>query len=125
MFTTAFYEVSAQLIPVAFLGLVVEERLRDTSEETVFDRVARSWVITLLIFCEGLCLAVVAGGIKNTAGVGKIIALSLLIAGGLAACGALSREMSAERSRRERLGHISAAVSVLLAMTIATICVAV
>lgn len=125
MFTAAFYEVSAQLIPVAFLGLVVEERLRDTADESAFDRVARSWVIALLIFCEGLSLAVLAGGIENTPGVGKIVALSLLIAGALAACGALSRELSADRSRRERLGHISAAVAVLAAMSIATIIVGV
>lgn len=45
-FSESFFEVSAQLIPVLFLALVLEEWLRPGARETPGDRVARSWAST-------------------------------------------------------------------------------
>lgn len=44
-FSRSFYEVAAQLIPVTFLAMVVEERLHPDAEETAGDRVLRSWLL--------------------------------------------------------------------------------
>lgn len=108
----AFFEVSAQLIPVLFLAMVVEERLQPDNEETVADRVARSWLLALLLVGEMVALAVVAGGIRPSNSAGSVVASALLFAALLVAIPAVERELKRGRSRRERLGHATAALAV-------------
>jgi len=112
-FELPFFEASAQLIPVFFLAMVVEERLRPDLEESPGDRVMRSWMLALLVVGEVVSLAVLAGGINPTKGAGSIVVSSLVMAGFLAVVTVLSRELKDERSHAERLGHASAAVAVI------------
>ena len=112
----SFFEVSAQLIPVLFLAMVVEEKLQPDSEETPSERVGRSWLFVSLVIGELLALSVVAGGLSPSKGVGGLVALSMLLAAFLMALPVISRELKEGRSRRERLGHALAGLAVLVAV---------
>lgn len=112
-FAPEFFAVTAQLIPVLFLAMVVEERLQPEAEESPGDRVLRSWVLTLLVAGEVLSLAVVAGGIDSSKSAGSFVVSSLVGASFLAAVPVVSRELRDERSFGERLGHASAGVTII------------
>jgi len=60
-FSEPFFEVAAQLIPVLFLAMVVEEQLQPDSDEAPSDRVIRSWLLALLVIGELIALSVVGG----------------------------------------------------------------
>ncbi|MBC9822834.1 hypothetical protein [Terrabacter sp. MAHUQ-38] len=113
MFSDSFFEVAAQLIPVLFLAMVVEERFQPDAEETARDRVTRSWLLALLVVGEVLALSVVAGGLAPSKGVGSIVASAMLFAAFLLALPVLSRELQDERTHVERLGHALAGLLVL------------
>ncbi len=112
-FSEAFFEVAAQVIPVLFLALVVEERFQPDDEETPRERVARSWLLALLVVGEVLALSVVAGALTPSKAVGSMVAGAMLFAGFLLAVPVLSRELQDERTRLERIGHASAGLLVL------------
>jgi hypothetical protein len=113
MFTTSFFEVSAQLIPVLFLAMVVEERLQPETEETPGERVMRSWVLALLVIGEVLSLAVVAGGLHASKGTGSLVSSAMLGSAFLLSIPVVGREILAERTPYERLGHASGGLLVL------------
>lgn len=115
-FSEPFFEVAAQLIPVLFLAMVVEERFQPDTEETAGDRVARSWLLALLVIGEVIALSVVAGGLRPSKGAGSIVACAMLFAAFLLALPVLSRELREDRSPLERLGHASAGMLVLAAI---------
>lgn len=116
VYSDSFFEVSAQLIPVLFLAMVVEEKLQPDSEETPSERVTRSWLFVLLVIGELLALSVIAGGLAPSRGVGGLVALSMLFAAFLIALPVISRELQEGRSRRERVGHALAGLAVLAAV---------
>ena len=116
VYSGSFFEVSAQLIPVLFLAMVVEETLQPDSEETPSERVGRSWLFVSLVIGELLALSVIAGGLSPSKGVGGLVALSMVFAAFLMALPAISRELKEGRSRRERLGHALAGLAVLVAV---------
>jgi heme A synthase len=115
-FSESFFEVAAQLIPVLFLALVVEEKLQPDTEETAGDRVTRSWLLVLLVVGELISLSVVAGGLRPSKGVGAMVAGAMLLAAFLLTLPVLTRELKDDRSPLERLGHASAGVAVLVAV---------
>jgi hypothetical protein len=115
-FSSSFFEVSAQLIPVLFLAMVVEDRLQPEEEESPGERVMRSWVIALLVVGEVLALAVIAGGLDASQGTGTLVASSMLFAAFLIVLPVMSRELRTDRSHRERLGHAAAALLVIAAV---------
>lgn len=116
VYSDAYFEISAQLIPVLFLAMVVEEKLQPDSDETPGDRVTRSWLFASLLLGEMLALSVVAGGLAPSEGVGSLIAMSMLFAAFLMALPVISRELQEDRSRRERLGHALAGLAVIAAV---------
>ena len=115
-FSESFFEVAAQLIPVLFLALVVEEQLQPDTEETPGDRVTRSWLLALLVIGELISLSVVAGGLQPSTGAGSIVAGAMLLAAFLLTLPVLTRELRDDRSPFERFGHASAGVAVLVAV---------
>ena len=108
--------MSAQLIPVLFLAMVVEEKLQPDDEETPGERFTRSWLYVSLVVGELLALAGVAGGLSSSRSVGNLVALAMLFAAFLIAVPVISRELQEGRSYRERLGHALAGVVVLVAV---------
>lgn len=78
VYSGSFFEVSAQLIPVLFLAMVVEEKLQPDSEETPSERVARSWLFVSLLIGELLALSVIAGGLSPSKGVWPLRSRRLL-----------------------------------------------
>ena len=112
-YSTSYFEVSAQLIPVLFLAMVVEDRLQPTEEESPRERVTRSWVLASLVAGEILSLAVIAGGVAGSRGVGNLVALFMLFSGFLIALPAIGLELDNGRSRRERAGHALAGLFVI------------
>jgi hypothetical protein len=117
----AFYEISAQLIPVLFLAMVVEEKLQPDAEESPSDRVTRSWLLASLVIGEVLALAVVAGGLTAGPGTTSLIALAMLFAAFLIALPVISRELKDGQSWRERLGHATAGLMVIVVLLLAII----
>lgn len=115
-YSHAFFEVSAQLIPVMFLAMVVEERLQPEGQETRGERVTRSWLLASLVIGEMLALAVVAGGISPSRGTGSLVSMTMLFAGFLIALPVISRELTEDRTRLERAGHATAGMAVLAAV---------
>lgn len=115
-FSQSFFEVAAQLIPVLFLAMVVEERLQPDAEETWVDRAMRSWLLALLVIGEMITLAVVAGALMPSRGVGSIVSCVLLFSVFLVALPVLERELEEDRSRAERIAHASAALAVIVAV---------
>lgn len=115
-YSDAFFEVSAQLIPVLFLAMVVEEKLQPDEEETAGERVTRSWLLASLVIGELLALSVIAGGLSPSKGVGGLVAMSMLLAAFLISLPVIGRELQDGRSRRERLGHGLAGMAVLVAV---------
>jgi hypothetical protein len=95
VYSGSFFEVSAQLIPVLFLAMVVEEKLQPDSEETPSERVGRSWLFVSLVIGELLALSVIAGGLSPSKGVGGLVALSMLFAAFLMALPALREALFA------------------------------
>lgn len=114
-FSPTFFEVSAQLIPVLFLAMVVEERLQDN--ETVVDRVTRSWVIAFLVIAEVLALAAVASDLGPSRFAGSLVACAMLLAGFLMVATVLVREIQKGRSRLEHVGHALAGAAVLVVVS--------
>lgn len=112
-YSVAFFEVSAQLIPVLFLAMVVEEQLQPDAEETPGERVARSWLFVSLVVGELIALSVIAGGLEPSKGAGNMVALSMLFAAFLIALPVIGRELQEGRGRREKLGHALAGLAVL------------
>jgi hypothetical protein len=115
-FSLNFFEVSAQLIPVLFLAMVVEERLQPEAEETASERVMRSWLLALLLIGEVISLSVVAGGIEPSKSAGSFVGAAMLGAGFLLVVPVLGRELKEERTRSERFGHALSGVVVLIAL---------
>lgn len=115
-FSQSFFETAAQLIPVLFLAMVVEERLQPDADETAGDRVTRSWLLALLVIGEITALSVVAGGLAPSKGVGSMVAGAMLFAAFLLAVPVVNRELKDGRSQLERLGHASAGLLVLLSV---------
>ncbi|MGZ4586803.1 MAG: hypothetical protein ACXVX9_03240 [Mycobacteriaceae bacterium] len=115
-YSVPFFEVSAQLIPVLFLAMVVEEKLQPEGGETPGERVTRSWLFVSLVIGELLALSVVAGGLPSSKAVGGLVAMSMLFAAFLIALPVISRELDERRGWRERLGHASAGLAVLVAV---------
>jgi hypothetical protein len=115
-FSESFFEVTAQLIPVLFLAVIVEERLQPASDESAMDRVARSWLLVLLVIGEMLALAVVAGGLSPSRGTGSIVVSTLLLSVFLLALPVIERELTQDRSRPERVAHLGAGLAVILAV---------
>jgi hypothetical protein len=115
-FSESFFEVAAQLIPVLFLAMVVEERFQPDAEETPGDRVIRSWLLALLVLGEVISLSVVAGGLNPSKGTGSIVAGAMLLAAFLLTVPVLNRELKDDRSHLERLGHASAGLLVLVSV---------
>jgi len=115
-FSTSFFEVAAQLIPVLFLAVVVEERLQPAAEESPIERVARSWLLVLFVIGEMLALAVVAGGLAPSKGVGSIVVSTLLLSVFLLAVPVIERELTHDRAWPERIAHAGAALAVVLAV---------
>jgi hypothetical protein len=64
VYSGSFFGVSAQLIPVLFLAMVVEEKLQPDSEGTPSERVGRSWLFVSLVIGELVALSVIAGGLS-------------------------------------------------------------
>jgi hypothetical protein len=115
-FSRSFFEVSAQLIPVLFLAMVVEERLQPDAEEKAIERVMRSWLLTLLVVGEMIALAVVAGGVNPSKASGSVVACTLLFSVFLLAVPILEKELQHDRSRAERVAHAGAGLVVILAV---------
>lgn len=115
-FSESFFEVAAQLMPVLFLAMVVEERLQPDSEESPSDRIMRSWLIALLVIGEVLALAVVAGGLAPSRGAGSIVASTLMFSTFLLAIPVLERELRDDRSHAERIAHVGAALAIITAV---------
>lgn len=115
-YSQSFFEVAAQLVPVLFLAMVVEERLQPDDEETSGERITRSWLLATLVVGEVLALSVIAGGLSPTSAVGSIVAMTMLMAAFLIAVPVIGREMSDDRTRAERLGHATAGLAVLVAV---------
>ena len=57
--------------------MVVEEKLQPDEEEAASDRVTRSWLLASLVIGELLALAVIAGGLSPSKGVGGLVAMSI------------------------------------------------
>ena len=115
-FSQSFFEVSAQLIPVLFLAMVVEERLQPETDETARERVTRSWIVALLFIGEVVSLSVTAGGISPSKSSGSVVAAAMFASGFLLVVPVLSRELRDDRTRLERLGHALAGLVVLVAI---------
>src|SRR3954468_11900091 len=84
-FSLSFFEVAAQLIPVLFLAMVVEEKLQPEADETPVDRVTRSWLLALLVIGELIALSVVAGGLAPSQAAGSMVASAMPFAAFLVA----------------------------------------
>jgi hypothetical protein len=112
-FSVSYFEVSAQLIPVLFLALVVEERVQPGEPETAGDRVARSWALALMVIGETLALAVVAGGLSPSRANGSTVSCAMLLAAMLIVAPAIEREFQPGRSKRERWAHLLAGLAAL------------
>lgn len=110
-YSQGYFEVAAQLIPVLFLAMVVEDRLRP-GEESEGARVARSWLLALLVTGEILALAVVAGGISPSPVTGMFVSGAMLLSTFLIALPVIEIEMNG-RSRKERIGHAGAGLLVI------------
>ena len=115
-FSDTFFEISAQLIPVLFLALVVQEKLQSDAEEDASDRVARSWAATFLLIGELLALGVVAGGLLPSPWVESVVSGGMLLAAMLISVPVLSREGVPERARWERRAHAAAGIVAVLAI---------
>lgn len=113
-FSSSFFEVSAQIIPVLFLALVLEEKLRPTKRDTARDRVTHSWVLALLLAGEIVALSVVAGGLSPSGPVGQFVGLCLLFPAFLIALPAIALQIKKKADTRERVGHASAGLTVIL-----------
>lgn len=112
-FSESFFEVSAQLIPVLFLTLALEERLRPADEETPTDRVARTWAATLLLTAEILSMSVVAGGMSPSKGVGSVVSSTMLFGALVIALRILEPEFDGDRARWENIAHLLAGIFIL------------
>ena len=115
-FSQSFFEVSAQLIPVLFLAMVVEERFQPDAEEKAIERVARSWLLALLVVGEMVALSVVAGGVNASKACGSVVACTLLFSVFLLAVPILEKELQHDRSRAERMAHAAAGLLVIIAV---------
>ncbi len=115
-FSLSFFEVSAQLIPVLFLAMAVEDRLQLDEDESAGDRIMRSWLLAFLVIGEVLALAVVAGGLEPSKRIGSLVASALLGSAFILAVPVFARELRADRSRGERLAHVGAAIAVIVAV---------
>jgi hypothetical protein len=105
-FHSAFFEISAQLIPVLFLAMVVEDKLQQ--DEAPWERVLRSFALVLLAGSEAACLAVVAGSLAGSVATGRSVAAVMVLAGLIMVSPAIGRELTSERSRTERMWHAGA-----------------
>lgn len=115
-FSEPFFEVAAQLIPVLFLAMVVEEQLQPDADEAPSDRVIRSWLLALLVIGEVIALSVVAGGLEPSQGAGTMVAGAMLFSAFLLSLPVLARELNDDRSRLEKLGHACAGMLVVIAV---------
>lgn len=113
-FSASFFEVSAQIIPVLFLALVLEEKLRPTKRDTARERVTHSWVLALLLAGEIVALSVVAGGLPPSASVGRFVGLCLLFPAFLIALPTIGLQIRKKAHVRERVGHALAGLTVIL-----------
>jgi hypothetical protein len=111
-FQPAFFEISAQLIPVLFLAMVVEDKLQPEDDEGAKDRVFRTWVLVLLFWAEAASLAVVAGTI-HASRVEGFVSICMLSAGLLIVLPVVGRAITSGPSHAERLGHASAGLGFL------------
>jgi hypothetical protein len=83
------------------------------TEETPGERVMRSWVLALLVIGEVLSLAVVAGGLHASKGTASLVSSAMLGSAFLLSIPVVGRELLAERTPHERIGHASARLLVL------------
>ena len=113
-FNASFFEVSSQIIPVLFLALVLEEKLRPSKRDSARDRVSHSWVLALLVAGEIVALSVVAGGLEPSSGVGRVVALCMLFPAFLIALPAIGLQIKKKATTPERLGHASAGLAIIL-----------
>jgi hypothetical protein len=104
-FKPEFFEISAQLIPVLFLAMVVEDKLQPDEKDGARLRVLRSFALVVLAGTEAACLAVIAGAVDGSDGAGKETALGMLLAGLLIVSTVIGREFKASRSRTEEWCH--------------------
>lgn len=114
IFSASFFEVSAQIIPVFFLALVLEDKLRPSKRAAAWDRVSHSWVLALLVAGEIVGLSVVAGGLKPSGGAGQIVSLCMLLPAFLIAVPAIALQIRKKSSWRERMGHAAAGLAVIV-----------
>jgi hypothetical protein len=112
-FSASFFEASAQIIPVLFLALVLEDKLRPGKRDGARERVAHSWVLALLVAGEIITLSVVAGGLKPSGSVGQLVGLCMLFPAFLIALPAIAMQIKKKASQRERLGHATAGLAVI------------
>ena len=82
---------------------LVTSKLQPDEEAAASERVTRSWLLASLVIGELLALAVIAGGLSPSKGVGGLVAMSMLLAAFLIALPVIGRELQEGRSRRERL----------------------
>lgn len=113
-FNASFFEVSAQIIPVLFLALVLDDKLRPGKRDGARDRVTHSWVLALLVAGEIITLSVVAGGLKPTGNVGQLVGLCMLFPAFLIALPAIAIQIKKKASARERFGHATAGLAVIV-----------
>lgn len=112
-FQPVFFEVSAQLIPVLFLALVVEDKVQPGSDDPWWAQVVRTWAVVLLFGAELLSLAVVAGAVNPGPTSGRNVAACMVFGGFLLMSPVLERSIVGGRRLRERAGHASAGVGLL------------
>ena len=103
-FRIEFFEVVAGLIPVLFLALVVEERLREPGE-TAMDRLLRTTTLALLILSEVIALLVVATG--KDPGFGVFVASTLAVSGLLILAPVVLEGADNAKTRREKVTHVA------------------
>lgn len=117
-FQPAFFEISAQLIPVLFLAMVVEEKLQPDDDEASYQRVMRTWVVVLLFWAEVICLSVTAGAIRSLSGAGAIVGVCELFAGFLVVIPVIGKAIDAGTSRSMRFGHAIPGLLFIASVTI-------
>jgi hypothetical protein len=123
-FQPPFFEISAQLVPVLFLALVVEDKLQPDEDESAFDRVIRTWAIALLVVAGVVCMAVLAGAASPSEPTGRTVSVCLLLAGLLIVKPVLASAFADGQSHWEQAGHAGAGLllvtgAVVLAVVLA------
>ncbi|MFQ6169967.1 hypothetical protein ACK8HX_00040 [Oryzobacter sp. R7] len=108
-----FFAVCAQVIPVLFLALIVEDRLRYDKEEAT-ERVMRSWGLALLTIALITSLAVVGGATPASGLAGHVVVTTLLACVGLISIPPIVKEIREGRRMSEGIGHLLAAVAAVL-----------